>query len=308
MKVFKDNYLSSIMSILALNVHVPSNADYDNPHKYGLEGARNFYLLTDENVKIGIWQILPESISHSLNDTDEQYFEDILGDGQNVILYHHGNAGTRLTPHRVELYKVLRKYFHVLAFDYRNPSEPDLVKDCMFIYKWVANRTNGHLFIWGHSLGTSLATHSLAQLKQKGYRPTGLILEAPFNNLREEISEFPLARLFKNLPWFSYTIVEPMQENGFKFETDKYICHVDTPTIILHAEDDHVVPYKLGHKLYKDALKCRKDTQGNMSFYKFDGKRNYEHKYICRAPELHDIIRKFTSQAIKESREKRLVN
>lgn len=51
---------------------------------------------------------------------------------------------------------------------------------------------------------------------------------------------------FRMLPWFQYTVVEPMQENGFIFKTDQHICNVDAPIMILHAEEDRVVPYKLG--------------------------------------------------------------
>lgn len=99
---------------------MPLNADYEHPENYGLENSRNFYLLTDDNIKLGVWQILSHNITFSTNDTDDQYFENVLGNEQKVIIYHHGNAGTRLTPHRVELYKFLRKYFHVIAFDYRS--------------------------------------------------------------------------------------------------------------------------------------------------------------------------------------------
>lgn len=55
--------------------------------------------------------------------------------------------------------------------------------------------------------------------------------------------------MFKYLPWFTYTVVDPMQANGFTFQTDKFICNVDAPIVILHAKDDHVVPYKLGYKV-----------------------------------------------------------
>ncbi|KAJ8977566.1 hypothetical protein NQ317_005415 [Molorchus minor] len=159
--IFKYSYKLQ-NSVVFLNfLHVPLNANYDQPAKYGLEGSRNFYLVTEDNIKLGIWQILSEAINHPLNETNDRYFEDILGDGQNVIIYHHGNAGTRLTSHRVELYQVLRKHFHVITFDYRSygdssnvdPSESDLVKDSMFLYKWVANRTRGEFIYLGSLFG-----------------------------------------------------------------------------------------------------------------------------------------------------------
>lgn len=61
------------------------------------------------------------------------------------------------------------------------------------MYNWVSNKTKGNLFVWGHSLGTGLSTHMLGVLSKSDIVPTGLILESPFNNLKDEISEHPLA-------------------------------------------------------------------------------------------------------------------
>ncbi|CAG9824240.1 unnamed protein product [Phaedon cochleariae] len=309
--IFKYSYGLQCRVVFLNFIHVAYQSDFSQPQKYGLDGTRNLYLPTEDGITLGVWQILPENLVNS-SETDDQYFENILGNGQDVVIYHHGNAGTRLTGHRVELYKVLRKHFHVITFDYRSygdstdvrPSETDVVKDCLHIYNWVSNRTSGNIFIWAHSLGTSLAMHSLALLQSKGIQPMGVFLEAPFNNMREEISEFPLARIFRGLPWFSYTVIEPLQENGFTFRTDNFICAVDAPILILHAEDDHVVPFRLGYKLYEEGLRCRKATQGKLIFHGFDGKYGYNHKYICRDPGIHNIIRNFVELAEKESKEK----
>lgn len=181
---------------------------------------------TDENVRLGIWQILPISIyNKTLDDnctlTERDYF-DYLNDGTPVIIYYHGNAGHRAAGHRVELYQVLRKHFHVIAFDYRSkmlrlfyefnkssdltlkgygdssniePSEQGIVKDCIYVYKWIMNKTRNDIFVWGHSLGTGLSTHMLAVLNNENIKPTGLILESPFNNMRDEISRHPLAKV-----------------------------------------------------------------------------------------------------------------
>lgn len=79
------------------------------------------------------------------------------------------------------------------------PSEDGIVRDCMFMYKWIANKTKGNVFVWGHSLGTSLSIHSLSLLQKENIRPSGIILESPFNNMKAEISEFPLARVINIL-------------------------------------------------------------------------------------------------------------
>ncbi|XP_074038594.1 lysophosphatidylserine lipase ABHD12 isoform X2 [Leptinotarsa decemlineata] len=308
--IFRYSYKLQSHVVFLNFVRVPSNADYKHPSAYGLDGARNFYLSTNDNVTLGVWQILPENLVGTSDKTDE-YFEKILGNCQDVIIYHHGNAGTRLTDHRVQLYKVLRKHFHVIAFDYRSygdssnvePSEDNLVRDSVNIYEWVSHRTTGRLFIWGHSLGTSIAIQSMANLQRKGSVPAGVILEAPFNNMKEEISKFPLAKIFRNLPWFSYTVIQPMQENGFTFKTDQFICEVDAPILILHAEDDHVVPFSLGYKLYEAARRCRTATQGKIEFHPFDKKYGYDHKFIYRAPELPEIIMKFVDSVIPDTQQ-----
>lgn len=80
-----------------------------------------------------------------------------------------------------------------------DPTERGIVKDCIFMFKWVRNKTKSHVFVWGHSLGTGLSTHMLADLSNENIRPTGLILESPFNNMRDEISRHPMSSVsYKN--------------------------------------------------------------------------------------------------------------
>ncbi|XP_050312368.1 lysophosphatidylserine lipase ABHD12-like isoform X2 [Anthonomus grandis grandis] len=297
--IFKYSYGFQRSVVFLTFINVPSSADYEHPEKYGLSGSRNFRI-TAENVELGTWQILPANLEN-INETSAEFFERVLSDGQPVVIYNHGNGGCRLTPHRIETYHMLRKFFHVIAFDYRGygdsssepPSEPDVVRDIVNVYKWVRNRTRTNVFIWGHSLGTSLSTNALREIQQLPLeKPLGLILESPFNNMREEIGEFPLAKMFKFLPWFKATIVNPMSEN-FKFETDRYVCEVNVPVMILHAKDDKVVPYKLGEKLYAGAKQCRSEAQGPVLFHSFDARYKFGHKYISRAEDLPEKINEF---------------
>lgn len=37
----------------------PKNVDFDVPEAEGLSGAKNFYLPTEQGVKIGVWHVLP---------------------------------------------------------------------------------------------------------------------------------------------------------------------------------------------------------------------------------------------------------
>lgn len=310
--VYKHSY-SLQRSVIFLNfVNIPPNPNYSDPSRYGIEGVLNFHLTTDDGIQLGVWQILPEQLANSSESKDDKYYEAVLQNGQDVIIYNHGNSGSRVSSHRIELYKVLRKHFHVIAYDYRSygdssdtePSEVGVVSDSKFIFNWVREKTGSNIFVWGHSLGTAISTHSLALLDAENLTPAGLVLESPFNNMKDEISEHPFSKLFRYLPWFSYTIIEPMQENNFTFASDTHIKSVDCPILILHAKDDSVVPYHLGQKLYRIAHENRLENQGKVHFQGFEGELSYGHKFICRSPELEDIIRNFVSHCIEEKKAK----
>lgn len=58
-----------------------------------------------------------------------------------------------------------------------------------------------------------------------------------------------ILQFFRNMPWFKYTVVDALYNSGFRFESDAHIMHVDNPILILHAEDDLVVPFKLGFRV-----------------------------------------------------------
>lgn len=40
-----------------------------------------------------------------------------------------------------------------------------------------------------------------------------------------------------------------MYENGLKFQSDRHLVRVKAPILILHAEDDLVIPINLGRKV-----------------------------------------------------------
>lgn len=187
-----------------------------------------------------------------------------------IILYLHGNSNSRGASHRIELYQVLRELgYHILALDYRSygdstkvsPSEIGVVRDAISVYNYITSITKNPVFLWGHSLGTGIATHMLSLLAKNNVPgPRALVLESPFNNINEEIRAHPMSKLFRNLPWFEYTIARPMHSNFLRFESDQHISEFRQPVMILHAEDDMVVPFKLGYKVVEILLR---------SYYRF---------------------------------------
>lgn len=199
-----------------------------------------------------------------INEQNEkQFYESWLKrDETKVIVYFHGNTGSRAAGHRVELYKLLRDLgFHVITFDYRSygdststtMTEEAVVQDALNVYKYAASITNGPIFVWGHSLGTGVLCRLMTILNKSNENlPKLVVLESPFNNIRDEVREHPFSRLFRHLPWFDVTVTEPMYRNNLRFESDKNIIQIHQPIAIIHAEDDLVVPFKLGYKVIKN--------------------------------------------------------
>lgn len=108
-----------------ISVDQPKNPQYANFELYGAQGTRNFYVTVDDyddlsnKVSLGIWHLVPEKLVDEAEGSEGFDYQDSLrNSGWPVILYFHGNSGTRIAP--LKTYKVLRKFFHVLAFDYRS--------------------------------------------------------------------------------------------------------------------------------------------------------------------------------------------
>lgn len=121
------------------------------------------------------------------------------------MLYLHGNTASRGSGHRIDVYRLLRQLgYHVISLDYRgygdsdhvSPTEEGVVLDAIAVFQYIRNLTANPIFVWGHSLGTGVATNMLSQLKHDPLtNPKGVILEAPFTNIRDEIRQHPFARV-----------------------------------------------------------------------------------------------------------------
>ncbi|XP_063911025.1 lysophosphatidylserine lipase ABHD12-like [Zophobas morio] len=283
------------------------DTDFSDTKSFGLKGVRNFYVTVDhkDNVTLGAWQILPNTVLS--NAVDDQYYnyEEILANkNYNIIIYLHGNGGLRSSS--LELYTVLRQYFQIIAIDYRGYgdstnkeiTEANIVRDIVNFYKWIQAKTKARIFVWGHSLGTGVSTHTISNLKAENVIPSGLVLETPFSTITDVMERHFFVKLISWLPWYRTTMLNPIIYNDFGFESTKYILDVDCPIMILHAKDDEIVPYDLATKLYNTAIKNRNfTTQGNITYHLFEAK-GLGHMLIYLEPTLPKVIRRFVEVCI----------
>jgi len=160
------------------------------------------------------------------------------------VLFCHGNAGN--ISHRLPLIQRLHKAgFSVLIFDYRGygespgkPSEENTYQDVKTAWNWLVDKKNARpkdIMVYGRSLGGSIAAWLAAR-----ENPGMLVIESSFTSIiemgRNAYPYLPVA-------WLS----------RFKYPTLKYVQEYEGPTLILHSEDDEIVPIEMGRELYEAA-------------------------------------------------------
>ncbi|XP_072222181.1 lysophosphatidylserine lipase ABHD12-like [Leuresthes tenuis] len=290
-------------AIFAHLLRFPYFVDLGRPQDV-LNHTCNFYLSTEDGVSVGVWHTLPASQWKASAGRSPDWYHETLGDGRAVIIYLHGNTGTRAINHRVELVKILSAAgYHVLSLDYRGfgdstgePSEAGLTIDALYLYHWVKKRHRGSVVcLWGHSLGTGVATNTAVKIQEQGSAVDALILEAPYTRIGEAVADHPLAKMYSFLPGFESLLWNLLERNNIVFANDDNLKTLTSPLLILHSEDDNIIPYHMGQKLYQISLQARKElsTDAQVEMISYNANLGFSHNNICLDPNLSDIIRKF---------------
>ncbi|CAI2353728.1 unnamed protein product [Caenorhabditis sp. 36 PRJEB53466] len=278
-----------IQFIFFLNFRRLPNTDYNDLPSNNVNSIGRSFHLRGSGGKIGVWHILPHKLSlewrtEGRHPVDAD-FEDMLRDSEHkIIVYAHGNSFDRTFYHRVEMYNLLsERNYHVICFDYRGygdsegtPTEKGIVNDARIVYEWVKERSGRTpVIVWGHSMGTGVSCKLVKDLSEEKQPPCGLVLESPFNNLKDAVTNHPIFTIFSwmNDSMVDRIIIRPLNSVGLTMQSDKRIQLVSCPIIILHAEDDKILPYQ-----------------------EFSSEFGFGHKFICRAPALPEIIDGFVER------------
>jgi fermentation-respiration switch protein FrsA (DUF1100 family) len=158
-----------------------------------------------------------------------------------VILFCHGNAGN--ISHRLDNIKLLTEQnMQVFIFDYRGygkssgkPSETGLYKDGLAAYDFLVNQRNvspERLILFGRSLGAAISIE--IALKRN---VAAIILESAFTSSRGMARTLSLFKIFAPL-------LPPHYNNLEK------IGRITVPKLIVHGEDDDIVPFSMGKEIY----------------------------------------------------------
>ena len=269
--------------------------DLCKPDLLGLEGANYHTVQSTDDVTLGIWNIPSKQNNGS---------REAMNKNDVVILYLHDRSGTRSDDNRISLYKVLSGAgFWVVTLDYRgfaessgSPCERGFIDDGIAIYKWILqHHSDARIVIWGHSMGASIAASVVEELMTMNMHPLGVVLEAPFTSLSEYILNHPISIVLNVLPWMSTSLNKFFEGQQIHFKTKLSLQNLTIPILIMHCEDDPIVPYRMGVMLYTVASK---HSRGNhVTFKGFKKGFGFGHCDLWRSPELVPNIQTFVERA-----------
>ncbi|HEY4068872.1 MAG TPA: alpha/beta fold hydrolase [Burkholderiaceae bacterium] len=165
--------------------------------------------------------------------------------GAPVLLYLHG-ARRNVESSAFRMRHMRELGFAVLAIDYRGfgrssdelPSEASVDADARLAWAWLAaNHPGRDRYIFGHSLGGAIAVRLATEVPDA----KGLIVEGTFTSI---------PAVFETMKW-GWLPITPLITT--RFDSVDRIAQVKVPVLIVHGEDDGLIPPALGRALYERA-------------------------------------------------------
>ncbi|XP_054655291.1 monoacylglycerol lipase ABHD12-like [Dunckerocampus dactyliophorus] len=279
---------------------VPFFTDLSQPADFSQNHTINMYLTSEQGISLGVWHTVPASKWREAQGKGLAWYESTISDGSPVFIYLHGNTGTRGASHRVGTAKVLSALdYHAIVLEYRGfgdssgePTEVGLTTDALHVYNWVKERSGSSpVILWGHSLGTGVATNTAVKLLEQGIVLDGIILEAIFNMAEQKLPRHIFSWYYWKFPGMGYFFREPWAENKIDFPNEDNLRKMRSPILFLHSEDDQFIPIGIAQRLYKVAVSAQNAER--VKLVTFEGSLGYLHNGLYKDPRLPDIIRKF---------------
>ena len=155
-----------------------------------------------------------------------------------TVIYFHGN-GMQVAWEEPRARKFVGSGFGILFVEYRGypgstgkPSERGLYVDALAAYDWLSAQNRSSIVVNAHSLGTGVATYLASQ------RPVAAVaLESPFDSLVAVA-----ARAYPALPVGTFM--------SDRFASAERVQGLNAPLLIIHGDDDNVVPIEHGLELF----------------------------------------------------------
>jgi fermentation-respiration switch protein FrsA (DUF1100 family) len=207
------------------NVYFPYRSVESTPELVGLP-YEDIYFQTEDGVKINAW------------------FVPAAGTPRATVLFCHGNAGN--IGHRLEIISMLHDLgLNVFIFDYRGygrskgfPSEKGTYLDALAAYNYLKARDDvdaEKIIVHGKSLGGNIAVDLATKVS-----PRAVITESAFTSIGDIGQEV--------YPFLPIRLITTM-----KYDSLSKIDKLNMPKLVIHSEDDEIIPFHHGQKLFDKA-------------------------------------------------------
>jgi len=209
-----------------------------SPEKIGLE-YEDVFINTDEGYKLHGWFLPAQKVPRA------------------TIIFLHGNA-ENISTHIGAIYWLPEQGFNVFIYDYRgygkSEGEVDIdgtIADVTLVIDHISNRDDikgSNLIIYGQSLGGAIASNAVANYQAKN-NIKALVLESSFSDFRK------IAREKLGEGWLTWAFQWPLSLTiTSDYSPQKALRNIsDIPILIIHGDDDEIIPHKHGKTLYDAA-------------------------------------------------------
>lgn len=173
-----------------------------------------------------------------------------------TVLFFGGN-GFYLVQSRGYLHALTRPPVDALFWDYRGYGRSDgtpgvevLRQDALTVYDHLVEGRGvdpERVFVWGHSMGSFLATH-VAQERTVG----GVVLENPATNVDDWVGHL--------FPWFVRLFVRVEVDPILQAENNvERVRALDVPLLVVAGADDTVTSPEMARELHREAGSSNKE-------------------------------------------------
>jgi len=196
------------------------------PDIYGLIDFQEVFITSQDGTKLQLWQ-------HDAKP------------GYPTIVYFHGNA-SHLGDRAAKFSAFVDAGFGLVAVSYHGfgksegkPSEQAIYADARAAIDYATNKLGieqSRLIYFGESLGTGVAVQMASERS-----PALLVLEAAYTSVETRSAE-----LYPYLIFVRKLVID-------KYDSLSKIASVHSPLLMLHGEQDNVIPIEHGRKLFAAA-------------------------------------------------------
>lgn len=202
---------------------------FGSPEDAGLNQMEEVYIKTHDGLDLKAWFAPPTTKNK-------------------VVVFFHGNGGNA-GGRDIKAKEFLDAGYGFLLTEYRGyggnpgyPKESCIKKDAQTTLDFLKNKgySGNDIILYGESIGTAVAVYTATN-----NAPYAVILEAPFSSLLD---------VAKDAYWF-FPVKLMLRE---KYDTIGIIKKIKSPILIVHGENDKIVPIKFSKQLFKAAPPLKK--------------------------------------------------